>query len=709
MSDLETRINALSPAKRSLLERKLREKTQSPQAGAIEPRAAGVEPPLSFGQQRLWFLHRWDPGNSAYNISMALRIEGRLDTAALDRSLTEIARRHEALRTTFGGDGETPVQIVRPAGSVAAAQIDLTGMAPPLKDAETARLLREEAQLPFDLVTGPVWRATLVQLEPDTHLLALTVHHIAFDGWSMGVLFRELFALYQAFAAGQASPLPDLPIQYADFALWQRRHLHGDRLAEQLTYWRDHLRDLPTLDMPVDHPRPAIQTFTGAIHELRLPLRLVEALHALSRREHATLYMTLLAAFQTLLHRYTGQTDLVVGTPIAGRTRMEVEELIGFFVNVLVLRTDASGDPTFRELLGRVQTNAFDAYTHQDTPFEKLVEELHPRRDLSRNPLFQVVFALQNAATPLPSLGPLNVTQVNTSQPFTRFDLEVHFHEGAEGLRGTFIYNTSLFEAETIARVAEHFRVLLDAIATDPDQSLSHLSLLTSAERRQVVVEWNQTESDYPRNSSIHSLFEACAKATPDALAVAYGDRRLTYRELNERSNRLAHFLRERGVAPDVLVGICVERSPEMIVGLLGILKAGGAYVPLDPSHPSERLAFMVQDANIPILLTQRTLAAKLPITGARVVLLDNAEWEDGSPDNPSGHTAATRLAYVIYTSGSTGQPKGVPVPIVPWLDWSSTLTISRSARQIGLLRRPITHSTQRRSKSGAHCSTARA
>src|SRR5437667_1440089 len=444
--------------------------------------------------------------------------------------------------------------------------------------------MREEAVCPFDLVTGPLLRAKLLRMGPEKHLLPLTIHHIVSDGWSLGVLHQELFTLYEAFILGHSSPRSELPIQYEDFAVWQRQYLQGDLLAGQLDYWRQQLKDLTTLDLPTDRPRPPMQTFTGATHEIHLPLTLVKDLKLLGRKEGATLFMTLLAAFQTLLHRYSGQDDIVVGTPIAGRTQVEVEGLIGFFVNMLVLRTDASGDPAFRELLKRVKKVALGAYAHQYIPFEKVVEELHPRRDPSRNPLFQVVFALQNSPRPSPPFSGLKVSTIAAYRNI-RFDLEVHLTEVDDGLHGLFVYNTRLFEAQAIARMARHFRSVLEGIAENPELRLSELPMLTPEERHQLLVEWNQTETQYPRDACIHELFETQANAAPDALAIAFGNQRLTYRQLNERSNQLAHHLRALGVGPNVLVAVCIERSMEMIVGSRSILKAGGPYVPLDLSH----------------------------------------------------------------------------------------------------------------------------
>ncbi len=439
------------------------------------------------------------------------------------------------------------------------------------------------------------------------------MHHIVSDGWSMGILFQELAALYEAYAAGKPSSLPELPIQYADFAVWQRQWLQEEVLEAQFAYWKQQLGShSPVLELPTDRPRPAVQTFRGARHSLVLPQSLSEGLKVLSRQEGVTLFMTLLAAFNTLLYRYTGQDDIIVGAPIANRNRSEIEGLIGFFTNTLVLRTDLSGNPTFRELLGRVRAVALGAYAHQDLPFEKLVEALHPERDLSHNPLFQVMFILQNAQAEVLTLSGLTVHPLEVDTGTAKFDLILSMIEGAEGLKGTFEYNTDLFDATTINRMVGHFETLLEGIIADSEQRLSDLPLLTEAERHQLLA-WNETTTDYPKDLCICQLFEAQVERTPEAIAVVFEDQQLTYRELNARANRLAHYLKKRGVGPEVLVGICVERSLEMVVGLLGILKAGGAYVSLDPAYPKERLAFMVEDAQVPVLLTLHRLVAELP------------------------------------------------------------------------------------------------
>jgi amino acid adenylation domain len=651
----------LSAKRRALLETLLEQEGIGPSQAGIRRRTGRGHPPLSFAQQRLWFLDQLVPSNPFYNVDATIRLNLELDVVALERSLNEIVRRHEALRTTFAlVDGE-PVQVIAPELAVPLPLVDLR--AHPEREVEAYRLATAEALRPFDLARGPLVRTCLLRLGEAEWVLLLTMHHIVSDGWSMGVSYRELTALYGAFASGGPSPLSELPIQYADFAVWQRGWLSGSVLAEQLAYWKERLAGLPRLELPTDYPRPPVLTYAGGSHAFTLPPALAERLKTLVRGEGVTLFMTLLAAFQALLARYTGQDDVVVGSPIANRNRAEVEGLIGFFVNSLVLRTSLAGNPSFRVLLGRVREVCLGAYAHQDLPFEKLVAELQPERDLSRNPLFQVTFQLFNvpgAGRPdEPSALPLEVKGATAI-----FDLRVDMREGAEGaLLGRIEYSTDLFGAGTIERLAGHYRRLLEAVADDPDRRLGELPLLTEDERR-LFGEWNQTARFYPRDTTIHTLFEARAGASPEALALIGGQERLSYGELNRRANRLAHHLRARGVGPETLVGVCLERSPGLVVVLLAVLKAGGAYLPLDPAYPPARLAFMLEDAAVPVLVTSQTLSSVLPETGAALVFLDGdgeaiAREPDDDPDSSAG---ADRLAYVIYTSGSTGQPKGVMI-----------------------------------------------
>jgi len=629
----------------------------------ISPRDTATPPPLSFAQQRLWFLDQLEPGNPAYNIPLALRFQGALDVVALEESLNAIVRRHEALRTTFKQEAGQPVQAILPQMTLSLPVQD--GRAWAGDEAALQAQLSLEAAKPFDLEQGPLLRATLFQVTAETHILLLTIHHIIADGWSLGRLLKELMALYAAYQQGTPPDVPPLSIQYADFAVWQREFLSGETLEKQLAYWREQLTgDLPVLDLPTDHPRPALQTFRGAQHLFTIPAATTEALRHLNRREGVTLFMTLLAAFKSLLYRYTGQEDILVGTPIANRNRQEIEPLIGFFANTLLLRTHLSADLTFSELLKQVQRVALGAYDHQDVPIEKLTEVLQPERDLSRNSLFQVMFILQNAPMPAVALPGLTATPLTVDDKTAKFDLTLALTETPMGLNGLFEYNTDLFKAETIARMAGHWQTLLAAAVADPTQPITTLPLLTPAERAQLVA-WNETTLDYPRESGLHQLFEVQAARNPEAIAVRFEGESLTYSQLNKSANRLAAHLRSLNVGPDVLVGIYMERGLEMMVALLGILKAGGAYVPLDPTYPQERLAFMVQDAQLPLLLTQQRLVDKLPPHEGQVLCLD-ADWPtvaQQSEENLPSLTAPHHLAYVIYTSGSTGQPKGVQIP----------------------------------------------
>jgi amino acid adenylation domain-containing protein len=611
--------------------------------------------PLSYAQQRLWFLAQLGLSRHAYHLLEAVRLRGTLHMAALEQSLYEIVRRHEVLRTTFAHVEGLPCQVIRPPRPFPLPVVEM-------REAQLRVLARAEAQRPFDLAQGPLIRATLVRLADAEHVLLLSLHHIVFDGWSHGVFWRELSVLYEAYSTGKPAPLPALSLQYADVAHWQQQWLQGDRLAPHLAYWQQQLANVAPLQLPTDRPRPALQTFRGARHSLVFSAALLQTLQALSRRHGVTLFMTLLAAFQLLLHRYTDQDDIVVGSLIANRNRVETEGLIGFFVNTLVLRTDLSGNPSFRELLERVRKVALGAYSHQDLPFEKLLEALQPPRDLSRTPLFQVLFVLQNTPQqPLELVG-LSVDRLEVAPETVNFDMWFNLSETSEGLRGWIDYSTDLFDAATIARMGRHFQTLLEAIVDKPQAPLANLPLLQPDEQQRLLVAWNAAPADYPHDQGLQQLFEAQVARTPDAIAVLDEDTHLTYRELNRRANQVAHHLQTMGVGAEVLVGLYVERSLAMVVGLLGILKAGGAYVPLDPTYPPERLAFMLEDSQAPVLLTQAHLVASLPTHRARVVCLDIA-WpasaRHGDHNVVSGITA-DNTAYVLYTSGSTGRPKGV-------------------------------------------------
>ncbi|TCP59140.1 amino acid adenylation domain-containing protein [Tumebacillus sp. BK434] len=619
--------------------------------------------PVSFAQQRLWFLEQLNPG-STYNIPSALRLEGPLNVSALEQSLTEVVLRHETLRTAFEEvDGEL-MQLIYPTTSFALTLIELAGLSQAEQEQQVARHITDEAVRPFDLKQGGLLRATLMRLADDRHVLLLNMHHIISDGWSTGVLIQECITLYQAFDRGEESPLPNLKIQYADYALWQQERMEESILPKQLPYWREALGgELPVLKLPTDRPRPSVQRYQGKKFQFNLSAALTPKIIDLSHREGATPFMTLLAAFQTLLHRWSGQSDLLVGTPIAGRRRGEIEELIGFFVNTLVIRTDAGGNPTFRELLGRVKDATLGAFSNQDIPFEKLVEELQPSRDMSYSPLFQAMFVLQNGSVPeikLPNLTfiPLAI-ETNTS----KFDLSLILTESEQQFRGVFEYNTDLFDEATIERMSLHFQTLVESLTEDPDQPLSALALLTEHEKTSLLTEFCSVGlplSDVP----VPLLFEQQAARTPDATAVVFGDQKLTYAELNTRVNQLAHKLRGWGVGPDTSVGISVTRSLEMVIGMLGILKSGGAYVPFDPNYPQERLSYMLEDAAVPVLLTQQSLRDRFAAAALPKVLFELDSQADEllteSSANPAPVTAPDHLAYIIYTSGSTGLPKGV-------------------------------------------------
>jgi len=641
-----------------------------PSQPAPVPVEGAGDPLLSFAQQRMWFLAQLTPGSPYYNIPGVLRLGGRLDIAALEASLNEIVRRHETLRTTFVSLQGEPKQVIASSREVGLGRVDTT-------EAEAPGLINEEVKRPFDLSTGPLLRATLFRLGPEDHFLVLTMHHIVCDGWSHNVLLRELVALYEAFAAGRPSPLVALPIQYRDFAHWQRQWLAGEVLKDQLDYWTKRLSGIPPLlDLPSDRPRPPVLSYQGSYRTFEWPADLGARVGALGRREGATLFMTLLAGLKAVLYRYTGQDDIVVGSPVANRTHTETEGLIGFFVNTLVLRTDLSGTPSFRELVRRVRDSTVGALAHQDLPFEKLVEALQPERNLSFTPLFQVAFAFDNAPLGTVKAGNLTLSPAWGETGTTQFDLTLRVMDDSRGLRGMLEYNSDLFDADRIDRLLIHLENLLAQAVALPDRPLGELPLLSVEERNLVLRDWNDTETGPRPEVCLHELFERQAAQTPEAVAVTFRDQRLTYRELDERAGKLALYLRGLGVGPDVPVAIAVERSLEMIIGLYGILKAGGAYVPLDPTYPRERLAYMLEDAHTPVVLTLAKFRVRLPEKdGLRVIRLDE-DWEEIAQSPGPGRAQAPRpdraqapgpgpgnLAYIIYTSGSTGQPKGAAIP----------------------------------------------
>ncbi|MFN2632116.1 MAG: amino acid adenylation domain-containing protein [Thermoanaerobaculia bacterium] len=639
-----------------------------PETIPLEASDAGPEVyvfPASFAQERLWFLDQLDPESPLYNIAGAWSFEGDLDVEALAASLQDIVRRHEVLRTTFRVASGRPVQVVAPSLVIPVPVVDLTTLPEGERLDEARRRAVEEAQRPFSLAEGPLVRVAILRLAEQSHVVLMTFHHIVFDAWSAGVLFRELEDLYAGRRIGSPSRLSDLPIQYGDFAEWQREWLTGETLETQLSYWKKQLLGAPGLiELPADRPRPAVQSARGERYRIVLPPALSSELRALSRREGVTLFMTMLAAFQTFLARVTSQSDLVVGSPIAGRNRRETEDLIGCFVNTLVLRADVSGDPPFRELLRRTRDVALEAHTHQDLPFERLVEELKPERSLGHSPVFQVMFGLQNAPADVRELCGVTVRPFAVGRPLSHYDLSLDVTDREEGLGCLFSYNTELFDAATIERFARHFKTMLEHIVVFPDERVLRIPLLSASERRQILTDFNDTARPYPNDRCVHELVEEQVERAPAAVALVSGGGRTTYAEMNARANRLAHFLRRAGVGPDVLVGVCIERSPDLIVAVLAVLKAGGAYVPLDPAYPAERLAFMIEDSGAPVVLSTGKTARNLPTGVSRLVRLDEdaAAISAESEANPRPLANPENLAYIIYTSGSTGTPKGVQI-----------------------------------------------
>jgi amino acid adenylation domain-containing protein len=652
MSSLEDKTDLLPAEKRAWLAELLRKKA-----------AGNRQVPISFAQQRLWFLDQLEPGNASFNISRAVRVKGKLNLEALRQALNATLARHESLRTNFTSIDDEPVQVIAPTREIELQLVDLGELPETNRESEARRLASEEARRAFNIAQDQLLRVALFRLDDQDQVLLLVLHHIVSDGWSMGILYRELETLYEAFDNSCPSPLPPLPIQYGDFARWQRDWLQGQVLDEQLNFWKQQLAGAPAmLELSTDKPRPAIQTFGGAYHTSMVGKELTDSLNELSRREGGTLFMTLVAAFQTMLYRYTNQQDIVVGTPIANRTRTETEDLIGLFVNTLVVRTHFSGNPSFKELLGRVREVSLDAFAHQDLPFEKLVEEIQPERSLGHMPLFQVLFALQNVPKSAWKLGSLDLTDFALDKSTSKLDLSLYVGERVEGLSLTFEYSTDLFDTATIERMAANFQTLLEGVVANPEQRISELPLLTKRERAQLLGEWNETEAEYRAGKCIHELFEEQVQKSAAEIALISEKAKLTFGELNSRANQLAHFLKKRGVGPEVLVGVCIERSIEMVVGLLAILKAGGAYVPLDPSHPTERISFMLHDSGARLLLTQQHLGETLASWDGETIYVDS-EWPEiarASVENPANTASVANAAYVLYTSGSTDRPKGV-------------------------------------------------
>ncbi|MGH3973476.1 MAG: amino acid adenylation domain-containing protein, partial [Pseudonocardiaceae bacterium] len=629
------------------------------------------ELPLSFAQQRLWFLDEFTSGGSGYVSAFALRLAGRLDLDALSAAFTGLVARHESLRTTFEALDGRGVQVVHPPYPVPVPMTDLSGLAQPERDLELTRMLAVEASRPFDLSRGPLLRVGVVRLDAAEHVLTVALHHIITDGWSTGVLLGELGLLYGAAVCGQDAQLPVLAVQYVDYAVWQRERLSGPALDATLTYWRDQLAGVPALELPTDRPRPAVLTSAGAMCEFVVPADVTVRLNELSRQRDGTLFMTLVAACQVLLSRWSGQDDIAVGTVVSGRERAELEGLIGFFVNTLVLRSRVDSAQTFTQFLATVRETVLDAFVHQHVPFERLVDELAPVRDTSRTPLFQAMVVLQNAPGQAPELAGLEVSAQELPVTSANFDVTVQFQKAGDELVGALQYNTDLFDAATMQRMAEHLLVLLAGIAADPDQPVLGLPLMTEAQRHHLLVECNDTHQEVPE-ATLPELFAAQVRQTPHAEAVRCGSMSLSYAELDEQANRLAHWLIDSGAGPERLVAVVLPRSVELVVALLAVAKAGGGYLPVDPNYPEQRIAFMLTDAAPVVILTSTTLAQQVPtVTGATRVLIDDPVVVSGMSTMPAHDPTDTdrlnalrisHCAYVIYTSGSTGQPKAVVV-----------------------------------------------
>ena len=618
--------------------------------------------PASFAQQRLWFLDQLEPGTAAYNLVRAFRITGPLDVSALTSAIRAVVRRHEALRTVFETVEGEARQVVLSDVDIQVPIVDVTHL--PQREAQPAalRIAGEEGKKPFDLTKGPLFRALLVRLSRDQYLLVLAMHHIVTDGWSISILFRELARCYEGSVNQKEPELPELPLQYVEYAQWQREYVSAEVLANQVEYWKNKLAGAQTiLDLPADHPRPATHSWHGATEELIFDSQILAELKKLAQQEGATLFMVSMAAFQALLWRYTGQDNILVGTPTAARSQIEIENLIGFFVNTLVFRSDFSDNLTFRDLVRQVRACALEAYAHQDVPFEKLVEELAPERSIDITPLFQVMFTFQNIPKQIFEISGLEMKELEFETGIAKFDLSVEMYEDHE-FHCRFEYNTDLFEKQTILRKLGHFRNLVSCVLENPDQPLAQISLMNVSEREQIVVEWNDTAAENPRVLPIHTVFELQATSIPKSTALRVQGTELSYQNLNEEANRLAHYLIKKGVGPGMLVGVCVERCPEMVVALLAVLKTGAAYVPLDPSYPEERLSFMIEDARLGCVVTRNGIQKRLPTSVPTVIALDSeAALSRNEPvHNPSLELNGVQRAYVIYTSGSSGRPKGV-------------------------------------------------
>ena len=666
MKMVADQIADLPAEKRALLERLLKQQGIDVNRLVILPRPAGMDRvPLSFGQERLWFVEQLNPGGSAYNIPAAVWLDPQTDLGMLEASLGEVVRRHESLRTVFRQQAGRPIQLIEPPRPVRIPLIDLGELGEAASRAEISRLAAEEAGRGFDLTLGPLMRASVARVGDGRQLLLLTMHHIISDGWSMSVLVNEMKSVYEAYAAGRISPLKELKIQYADYAIWQRERMSGESLERELDYWEEHLRGAPRMiELPTDRPRGAEMNRQGKVVIIELDEEVSEGVRKVSREEGATLYTALMAGLKALLSRLSGQAEITLGTPVAGRSRVEMERMIGFFVNTLALRTEVRGGESYRELLRRVREVVIEGQAHEEAPFEKVVERLQPERSLSHTPLFQVMFSLQTLQTEKREAAAASPERSDELGTAAKFDLNFALVDTGRGVTGSLAFRTDLFDDESAVRIARRFKTLITSVANNPDRKLSEISLLTDEERRLLLVDWNDTRAEYPLQHCLHNLVDIQAQKSPDAFAIVSDEESLTYRELCGRSNRLARRLRGLGARPGDMIALRAFRSVEMVVGMLGILKAGGCYVPIDPAYPQARISFMLEDTGAPIILTQASLLDSTPQTAARIVCLDR-DWPetDVESDGETAETAtAESMAYVIYTSGSTGKPKGVMV-----------------------------------------------
>lgn len=671
LSQLNERLAALTPEQRELLLKQLKKNnfdiSKLPkQEQAIQPRGHSNPSPLSVDQERIWFFNQVNPFDPAYNVYSAIRIKGMLNVPIMEQSVNEIIRRHEAWRTTFDMIDGQPMQIVAEDYQIAIDLVDLRGVAVEEREEQAQKMLSHEVQVPFDLRNGPLLRVKMLQLADDEHLMVINVHHIVVDRMTFNIVFHELMTHYQAFLTGQPSRLPSMQIHYADYSEWQRNHLlQGETRDKLITYWKHALDGSDfVLNLPTDHPRPAVQNFKGARTFFYVTKDMMEAIKTLGSHDGSSPFMILLAAFKVLLYRYTGQEDIVIGTPVTNRNRTETERVVGFFLTSSIIRTQAQGELTFVEYLKRVREATLGAFSHQDMPFGMLLDEVKPSRDMSRHPIFQAMFVYVDSVEDKLALPGLVLDYENVDGETAKCDILLGMTETDDGYLGILEYISDLFDKETIERMGQHYQTILSAIVANPGQRISDLPLMTETERQQLLVEWNDTKTEVNDDLCIHQLFERQAAKTPDEVAVVCEDQHLTYAELNRRANQVAHQLRSMGVGPEAPVGVCVERGPNLIVGLLGVLKAGGAYVPIDPSYPKERISFILEDARGPVIVTQEHVRAQLPEHGAGVLCLD-ADWEEiaKQPEaNPDSGVQVDHMAYVIYTSGSTGKPKGVIV-----------------------------------------------